>query len=252
MKEMFRKSMVTSVPTIRMPGSEKFFIEKFVALIPGVTDQPFMKHALLSAQYHINQWQNTIARDLLRDTMRVLPVVKNMNSLDKSVEQTLKKYVDFFVANLHPDSINQWSLLRSLNMDSWLDVGSSRIAKPFYPPFDPNANKNTYPIDTLNYSIRSLYKTLENRWQPRSYFWSSDVKKESEDMDTKIRTLRPDLVPIQDPTPYTNIIPLHKDSPTVWDINQYTADQLDAMARMKRQSEDDEEDSNYNNYSIAS
>ena len=73
-----------------------------------------MRQALPSAQLHLKRGQTNLARMILTDTMRVLPVSVGMNSLDSSIESVLKKYVDFFMANL--GDMKEDALLRALNM----------------------------------------------------------------------------------------------------------------------------------------
>ncbi len=100
MKEQFWKSLAHSIPGKRMPHSEKFFIEKFMALLSGITNHSFMQQAILSAQYHIQHGEPNIAKMILTDTMKVLPISKNMNNIDDPIQQVLDNYVDFFMANL--------------------------------------------------------------------------------------------------------------------------------------------------------
>ncbi|USN56593.1 MAG: hypothetical protein H6766_06240 [Candidatus Peribacteria bacterium] len=62
--------------------------------------------------------------------------------------------------------------------------------------------------------------------------------------------MRPQLPPIQKTSNYAKEVPLYPNtsSSTLPHIEQYTADQLEAIARMKRVQEDDEDSGRYIDY----
>ncbi len=168
MKEQFWKSLAHSIPGKRMPHSEKFFIEKFMALLSGVTNHNFMPQALLSAQYHLQHNDSGTAKMILHDTMRFLPMLKGMNNIDGPIQQVLDRYVDFFMANL--GEMKDTELISILNLWWWMDIGGW-AAKPFNARIGLDVNRNQIPSGSLNYTLKPLKDSLERSGQLWTFFW---------------------------------------------------------------------------------